>query len=112
MVLEAAEWLKNSEFKNSKIYYYDPYFVHVLDLDPYNAEKVQERLPFPLRPEQGIPVGCLVLWDAHFGPNEGGLPLERLSGNKNFKKLKEFRPMEPFMVLGDNYEVFVFQRIE
>ena len=52
------------------------------------------------------------VWDAHFGPNEGRVPLETLMNQPYLKLLKVFRPDQPFTVLGGyNYEVYVFRRL-
>lgn len=112
VVKKTAEWLKNSEFYQQKIYYYDPYFFLFLDLNPYDTARIQELIPDRDTPENGIAQGSIVLWDAHFSPNEGGLPLKKLMQNPHFKVLNVFRPVQPFTVLGGhNYEIFVFQRI-
>ena len=104
--------MRSADCMKEKIYYYDPYFIYVLDLNPYDTTRVAERVPDPVSPERGIPVGAIVLWDAHFGPNEGGLSLQKLSENENFKVLRSFYPQEPFTVQGNNYEVHVFQKIK
>ncbi|MCD6566368.1 MAG: hypothetical protein J7K53_10540 [Bacteroidales bacterium] len=108
---EAAEWVKGSEFFHSKIYYYDLYFLYRLGIDPYNQERCFEKLPDNKFPGKNIPAGSIVQWDAHYGPNEGRMPLERLLENDQFRLLKVFKPAVPFEVLGGNeYAVYLFEK--
>lgn len=109
---EAAEWVKRSEYFFSKIYYYDLYFLHRLGVDPYDQERCFEKLPDNEFPGKDVPAGSIVQWDAHYGPNEGKMPLERLLENDQFRLLKVFKPAEPFEVLGGNeYAVYLFEKI-
>ncbi len=111
LVKEASVWLKNSEHINQMIYYYDPFFCHVLELDPFDKSVVQEKLSNIESPGKGVAKNAIVLWDAHFGPNEGRMPLERLIYNPDFKLLKRFVPETNFQVLGGyDYEIYIFQK--
>ena len=59
-----------------------------------------------------IEEGEVVIWDAHFSPNEGRLPLENLMNNEGYKLIHLTREKEPFTVLGGyTYEINFFQRI-
>jgi hypothetical protein len=112
LVKEACDWLKGSPYATNKVYYYDPVVLHFLDRDPYTKKEIQELLPDRDKPEMGLLKGEIVFWDAHFSPNEGGVPLSNLSENPNFILLKKFSPAEPFKVLGGyNYELYLFQKI-
>ena len=111
LVKVAAQWLKGSEYANRKIYYFDPYWWFFLDKDPTDRSKLQQWLPDAQHPQNYILHGELILWDAHFGPNEGQVPLQRLKENSNFQQVKAFRPDEPYQVLGGyDYEICIFER--
>jgi hypothetical protein len=113
LVKEASDWLKSTEYYNNKIHYYDPFFYEMLDLNPYDTARIQELIPDRDKPEVGLAVGEIILWDAHLSPNEGQLPLKRLTENEHFQTVKVFRPEEPFTVLGGyNYEIYIFQKIK
>lgn len=113
VVKDAADWLKESEYYTKKMYYYDPFFYPMLDINPYDNSRLQELVPDRDHPEVGIAIGDLVLWDAHLSPNEGGLPLKRMQENEHFKTLQVFKPEYPFKVLGGyDYEVHIFQKIK
>ncbi|MCB0753952.1 MAG: hypothetical protein H6602_01445 [Flavobacteriales bacterium] len=95
-----------------KVHYYNPVFAYYangeLNIDsPINKS--------PLRPDQvnQLAVGDVIVWDAHFGPNEGRTPLDSLIRHPYLKEIRSFKPDQPFTVLGGNpYSVNVFQKVE
>ncbi len=113
LLKKAAGWLEETDYTNNKIYYFDPYLWYFLDMDPTDRDKIQQFIPDVQYPEKNIKPGEIVLWDAHYGPNEGRLPLDRLLDNPAFGLIRKFRPDFPFQVLGgNNYEIYVFRRIK
>ena len=113
LLKKAASWLEEAELANSKIYYFDPYLWYFLDKDPTKQEEIQQFISDVRHPEKIIKPGEIVLWDAHYGPNEGRIPLERLVENPFFELIKIFQPDSPFQVLGgSNYEIYILRRIE
>ncbi len=113
LIKETSEWIKNSKYSEEKIYYYDPFFFRFLEINPYDSERMQEKLPDKNRPEQDVKINNIVIWDAHFSPNEGQLPLVSLMENPFYKLLKIFSPEKEFTTLGGyNYEIYIFQRIK
>ncbi len=111
VVKDAAKWIKNNNLDTNKIFYWDPFFPIVLDINPYYNVKVECFVKNLSNPEIGTNKGDLILWDAHYSPNEGNLPLVNLSNNKNFTILKVFKPEKSFTILGGyNYEIYIFQR--
>jgi hypothetical protein len=111
LVKETSEWLKTTNYYKNKIYSFDPLFCHFLDIDPGDTSRIHEMYFNTERPEEGILDGGIMLWDAHFGPNEGRIPLNKLLENPNFKLIKLFSPKAPFAVLGGyNYEIYAFQK--
>ncbi len=108
---EAAEWLKHSPYADHRIYYYDLYFQFRLGIDPYDSERCREKVPDPLDPAKDVPAGSIVQWDAHYGPNEGRLSLEKLLDNPEYTLLKVFKPPQPLKALGSHeYAVYIFLR--
>jgi ABC-type cobalt transport system substrate-binding protein len=106
-----CEWIVDENYDNRLIYFYDPLIPHYLGKDPFDYRQVHELVDDRENPQNGIPPGSIVIWDAHFGPNEGQLPLERLLNNDSFIHLAEFTPEHPFKTLnGYDYEIFVFLR--
>jgi hypothetical protein len=112
LVKQASEWFVDSPYFQHKIYYYDPYFCHFIGLDPFDEARVKAKVYSTRFPEKKINAGEVVIWDAHFGPNEGNLPLEKLMDNPGFRLVYLVRPDKPFQVLGGyDYEIYFFQRI-
>ena len=112
VIKDAADWLKKSDYFENRIYYYDPFWCFFLDLNPYDEERVRGFVYRNQEPEYNIREGEIVLWDAHYSPNEGRLPLENLMDNPGFRLVKLIRPEKPFKVLGGyDYEIYIFQRI-
>ena len=109
---KASIWLRESPYFDSRIYYYDPYFCHFTRLNPFDEKRVKARIYSTQNAEVNIQDGEIVIWDAHFGPNEGNLPLEKLMDHPGFRLVHLFRPEEPYRVLGGyDYEICIFQRI-
>jgi hypothetical protein len=112
LVKEAADWMRNSPYFEHRIYFYDPFITFFMKLDPWDKERVREFVRNREHPEERIEEGEIVIWDAHFSPNEGRLPLENLMDNPGFRLIHVVRPDTPFTVLGGyNYEIYIFQRI-
>ena len=63
-------------------------------------------------PGTGLDIGSVIIWDAHFSPNEGGLTKEVLLNDTNLILIKEFKPIEYFTTYGNRaFEVLLFQKI-
>ncbi len=117
LVKEAGLWFNSSEYKDEKVYYLFPYFMHILNLDAFDGNRVGELWGlYPAIEEWGIdvvPLNTVILWDAHFGANEAYIPLEKIMGDPNFKLIKSFRPEQPFQTLGGyDFEIYAFLRVK
>lgn len=109
---ETSAWLENTSNNNQLIYYYDPYFCYSLHKDPFDSNVIREQLPNRENPEQDVPDNSIVIWDAHFGPNEGGMPLKKLTENPNFDLLKTFEPKYPIIFFDTvKYQIYVFKKL-
>ena len=112
LILDASAYLKTLPEK-AKIYYFDPYLVHFLDLDPYNQSFSNWGVADKIKPSVSLNKGDLLVWDAHFGPNEGGVQLENLFKDEQLQLLKAILPSEPFKVLGDyDYGIYIFRKVD
>ncbi len=111
LVKEACSWFKNSEYNNSKIYYYDPNFCFFLDLDVYDKSTNTWMLFDDYPGKERICENNILFWDSHFGTNEGNLPLKDLFEDVRFEQIKIFKPKENYKTLGDyDYGIYVFKR--
>jgi hypothetical protein len=112
IVKMASDWYLDSDYAGTRFYYYNPFFTHFMKLDPYDDAISHQFVHNRDHPEEKIAEGEIVIWDAHFSPNEGRLPLENLMDNEYFRLIHLTRDKEPFTVLGGYlYEIYFFQRI-
>jgi len=112
VVKVASDWYMDSEYAGRRFYYYNPFFTHFMKLDPYDDELSHQFVHNREQPEKKIAEGEIVIWDAHFSPNEGQLPLENLMDNEYYRLVQLTRDKKPFKVLGGYlYEIYFFQRI-
>ena len=112
-ISEAVKWFKTSEYKQQKVYFFEPLVFFLLDRNPFDQSVIKERIDDLEYPENSIRVGEVVFYDMHFGPNEGSLPLEKLMDNNKFKLINTFKPAHNFQVLGGyDYAILLFERVE
>lgn len=111
LLAEVADYIRENNFTDHKIHYYALYSEITLGLDPHNSDQCQQIVHNRANPHEEVASGSLVIWDAHFSPNEGAMPLENLSQNPQFELVKRFVPDNPFNTLGDRpFEVYLFIR--
>lgn len=109
---ETADWVKMENKSGKIIYYYDPMLCFLLELDPYDGTMSRSVINDSKLDIESIAENGLLIWDAHFGPNEGRIPIDTLLNQLRLKLLKIFRPEKPFTVLGGyNYEIYAFRRL-
>ena len=107
----ATDFIKENNLDQYKIYYFNNYVPYRLAIDPYDSDKSSWGIPGSAKISLSIPDSSLIVWDAHFGPNEGHTPLQKLLDDDGLKVIKVFKPKTPFTVLGGyNYEVYIFQK--
>ncbi len=91
----------------------DPLITYAAGLDPFDTERT--RMIWAVDKSQeglGLGTGDLLVWDAHFAPNEGGLPLERVMNDRGLRLLELMAPRENVDMLGGHpMEVYIFRRL-
>jgi hypothetical protein len=113
VIKRAADWMLENNLRRYKIFYFEPYLTTALSMDSYDQKACNEQVYDRKQPSNGIPDSSIIVWDAQFGPNEGGVPLETIMKDPKLKLLKLFKPEVSFNVLGNHpYEVYVFQKSE
>ncbi len=110
-VSRASEWLKSNNLLDRKIYYFHPLAGILTNRGAFEDEKGAMKVHFAgFQPDETDP-GALILWDAHFGPNEGQTPLELLLENPAYRLLVEIKPEIPFKTLGNqDFRICIFER--
>ena len=112
LVTKSSDFI-NRELQIGKVYYFNPQFVFYLGLDPYDKTKSNWGVGDKMQPSNTIDFGDILIWDAHFGPNEGRLSLEAVEKDKNLQKIKSFVPVEKVTVLGGyDYAIHIFKKFE
>lgn len=111
IVYKASQWLKQHALDKGKIYFFDPLLQYFLDVNYFDQDRINQFLPNPENPGDNIPEGSYIVWDAHFGANEGRVSLESLIADSSLRLIKLFKPVNYFWVLGKNYyNIFVFRK--
>jgi hypothetical protein len=108
---EVVDYLHGEGLTEEYVVYYNPIIAFMLDLNPFTTEGSREKVPNPNAPESELPAGALVIYDNHFGPNEGNLPQHRLANNPAFTQLISVPASEEHrMPNGELYRVTVYQK--
>lgn len=90
---------------------YHPQVAFHAELDPFDTGAVfMGWRPKESLPSLGLRGGDLLVWDAHFGPNEGKTELEPLLTDHGLDLIGLFTPEERLIMLGGRpFEAFLFR---
>ena len=111
ILAQACNYLKQKGLIKYKIYYFSNYVPYQLGTDPYDNRCSSWGVPRTVKISDAIPDSSIIVWDAHFGPNEGRTPLSKLLDDNGLQVLNIFKPETPFKVLGGyDYAVYIFQK--
>ncbi len=111
-VKAACDWIQENQAGRHKIYYMFPYAVVFLEIDPFDADRATMLWNLDTRsPAINMPAGSLVIWDSHYAPLEGKLPLQELQEDGAFEELIGFKgdPAEVPKDVG-SFEVRIFRK--
>ncbi len=109
LTMEVAGYLKKT--KLAKIYFFDPNIPFFLGIDPYDKEIARQGTIERFQPSGSLSDGDILVWDAHFGPNEYQIPLSNLENDTDLVREAVFYPAFPLKVLGGyNYEIHIFRK--
>ncbi|WP_159519129.1 hypothetical protein [Sunxiuqinia indica] len=110
LIMKCADYIRFNHEKK-KFFYFNPVLTHELNIDPYDINQCNWGVGDKQQPSNSMNWGDLLVWDAHFGPNEGGVQLETLEIDPNLQKIKSFYPLEKVTVLGGyDYSVQLFKK--
>lgn len=99
----------SNNYSGRKIWCTNVQIAKDLDIDIWNRSKFQMYLTDSSEFARVMNKGDVIIWDAHFSPNEGHTPLKTLLDYNGLKEIKRFYPQKNFTVLGGlNYEVVLF----
>jgi Gpi18-like mannosyltransferase len=113
VIKNATDWLKQTPAAKKKVYYLAPYVTLCLDIDPYDTSISSALWNLnPQHPERDMLHGGIMIWDSHFGPNEGRIKLDTIMRDSNLTLLRKFEPEVKFSVIGGmDYGIWIFQKI-
>ncbi len=110
LIVKSAAFLKN-EKTEGRIFYFNPDFAFQLGLNPYDSGTSGWFFGDKIQPSNSMEFGDILIWDAHFGPNEGGVFYETVENDPWLQKIKTFLPKEKITVLGGyNYEIHIYRK--
>lgn len=106
-----GEALVKEKEKHQRVVFYHPYLAFRAELDPYDSTTAFHCRGLNMTPtDPGISEGDLLVWDAHFSPNEGRTPLKPLLEHPSVQLVGAFVPVENMDVLGGYpFEVLLFR---
>ncbi len=110
LIKKSADYIRYNE-KGEKVFYFNPLVIHFLELDPYDTQKCNWWVADKQQPSNSMEWGDLLVWDAHFGPNEGKVQLKNMEKDPYLEKVKSFYPLEKITVLGGyDYSIQLFKK--
>jgi len=108
--VDVAKWLKTTEYKKGMTYHLYAYLSVIADIDPYDSRHFTDLWSFDFNTS---PIGSIIIWDGHFGPNECQIPLDKLKNDSNLVLIKSFIPNTAFTTLNNYpFEVHVFKKVK
>ena len=103
------EFLNESQYTNSSWAYMYPYLSLMSNRDPWDKE---EHIELWLTSLPYMDQGTIVIWDAHFGQNEGQIKEDYLRNNPEYELIEEFYPKESFSTQGGYpFHILVFKKL-
>jgi hypothetical protein len=109
-ITEACAWLKPVIGKNERIFWYNTLVPYLLNRNLF--DKNTSMSAFYGQSTDQLSAGDIVLWDAHFGPNECHTPKEQLLLDSSLQLLAVFKPETYMQTLGGfRYEVCIFEKL-
>jgi hypothetical protein len=112
LIAQSAEFLKN-ENTEGRIFYFNPVFAFQLGLNPYDSATNGWFFGDKIQPSNSMEFGDILIWDAHFGPNEGGTSYETMERDPWLQKIKTILPEEKITVLGGyEYAIHIYRKVK
>lgn len=102
---------ENELIKDSvRVFYAAPTVALYLNIDPFDLNQ-KGTLDDVRSNRSQLKSGDLIVWDAHFGPNESRIPLDTLLQDSSLLLIKKIVPEQSFKTLNDyDYELNLFKK--
>lgn len=107
----AAQRIKEERAPGARVVFLHPYLAVCAGLDQWDPDDAMMSVPDPGASGLGLAPGDLFEWDTHFGPNEAGIPLDRLLQDTALKVLNMTPQREGFVGAGtEPLGIWLFRR--
>ncbi len=111
LMQQASNYIRHNHLDKNFIVYYDTDIIYLLGVDPYDNDKAAWMINDRQHPSLKFPQKSLIVWDSHFGNNEGQMPLQNLLNDPNLVLINKIKPEKEQKTLGGyNYEIDIFQK--
>jgi len=108
VMARTADYIEKN-YSDKKVWCTDIQIAKELNKDVWNKSEYEMYLVDTASFSSVMNKGDLIVWDAHYSPNEGRTPLNNLLNYKGLEEIKRFYPEKSFTVLGGlQYEVVLF----
>lgn len=111
-IKKVVEWIDENAHQAPTIHYHNDWLEYFFIQQGHNPERLKKRIPNVLYPAKNVTPGSLIIWDAHFSPHEGQLPLNALLHHDAYKLRTIIEPQVQFTTLGDAfYSIYIFEKV-
>lgn len=107
VIKATGEWMNRTFPNRPKICYMHPYLPLVSDIDPYNEKDATLFWGLDKNKLSALPDSTLFIWDSHYAPQEGKLPIDLLTSDTNLIPLKHFQYYQDLLL----FETWVFMKV-
>ncbi|HPQ07945.1 MAG TPA: glycosyltransferase family 87 protein [Bacteroidia bacterium] len=111
VINQSAKFLSNFNLKNKTIIFLHPQLPVSLDIDPFDKNHSILMWALDVNHIDQLPDSTLIVWDSHFSPLEGNVPVEKLKSDTSLKLLKHFKfidesyPFETLIFIKSNKNI-------
>jgi hypothetical protein len=91
VIKATGEWINTSFLSRKKIAYMHPYLPMIMSIDPFDHDNTLLFWGLDTNNIALLPDSTLLVWDSHYSPQEGKIPLDRLMTDTNLVPLKHFK---------------------
>jgi hypothetical protein len=114
VINQSAKFLSNFNLKNKTIIFLHTQLPVSLDIDPFDKNHSILMWALDVNHIDQLPDSTLIVWDSHFSPVEGNVPVEKLKSNTSLKLLKHFKfidesyPFETLIFIKSNKKIDLY----
>jgi hypothetical protein len=96
MTIDAASWLKASDYRNRIVLAANVWFAFANDLDTYDRSTYRSLTPTEI---QQTPVGSIIIWDSHYAPRFVGVAPLSLEDGAHLRLIRTYQSADSALYL-------------